>query len=191
MDATASVLFGKTRQAVLAELADSLEQGLYLRELQRRTGISTGALHHELGQLMKADLVERFEDGNRVNYRLNRSHPIHDELRRIVEKTCGLPARIREALAPQSQRIDWAAIFGSIAQGTSHAASDVDMLIVGEVTPAEIIECIQPLESDLGREIGFRLYTPEEFAERRESDGFLQKVLSRPLIELLGPMHDA
>ena len=191
MEVTASVLFGKTRQAVLAELADSSEHGVYLRELQRRTGISSGALHHELGQLMKADLVEKFEDGNRVNYRLNRLHPIHDELRGIVEKTCGLPARIRQALAPLSQRIDWAAIFGSIAQGTSHAGSDVDMLIVGEVTSAEIIECIQPLENDLGREIGFRLYAPEEFAERRESDAFLQKVLSRPLITLLGPTDDA
>lgn len=191
MDATASVLFGKTRQAVLAELVDPPEPGLYLRELQRRTGISSGALHHELGQLMKADLVEKFEDGNRVVYRLNRSHPIHDELCRIVEKTCGLPARIRQALSPLSQRIDWAAIFGSVAQGTSHAESDVDLLIVGEVTSAEIIECIQPLEKDLAREIGFRLYAPEEFAERRESDAFLQKVLSRPLIDLLGQMHDA
>jgi len=179
------------RQAVLSELADSPDPGLYLRELQRRTGISSGALHHELGQLMKADLVERFKDGNRVIYRLNRSHPIHDELCRIIEKTCGLPARIRQALEPLSQRIDWAAIFGSVAQGSSHAGSDVDVLIVGEITSAEIIECIQPLESALGREIGFRLYSPEEFAARKGSDAFLQKVLSRPLIELLGRKHDA
>jgi|SRR6056297_381058 len=191
MEVTASVLFGKTRQAVLSELADSPDPGLYLRELQRRTGISSGALHHELGQLMKADLVERFKDGNRVIYRLNRSHPIHDELCRIIEKTCGLPARIRQALEPLSQRIDWAAIFGSVAQGSSHAGSDVDVLIVGEITSAEIIECIQPLESALGREIGFRLYSPEEFAARKGSDAFLQKVLSRPLIELLGRKHDA
>lgn len=188
MEITASVLFGKTRQAVLSELAASPDPGLYLRELQRRTGISSGALHHELGQLMKAELVERANDGNRVIYRLNRSHPIHDELRRIIEKTCGLPARIRRALMPLSERIDRAAIFGSIAQGTSHAESDVDVLIVGKVTPAEIIECIQPLENELGREIGFRLYSPGEFAERREGDAFLQKVLRRPLIELLGRM---
>jgi len=191
MEVTASVLFGKTRQAVLSELADSPGRGLYLRELQRRTGISSGALHHELAQLMKADLVERFEDGNRVFYRLNQSHPIHAELRRIIEKTCGLPSRIRQALEPLAQRIDWAAIFGSVAQGSSHSGSDVDVLIVGQATSAEIIEQIQPLESALGREIGFRLYSPEEFTERTESDAFLQRVLNRPLIHLLGSIHDA
>lgn len=191
MDPTASVLFGKTRQAVLAALFERGVDGIYVRELQRQTGISTGALHHELQQLMQADLVEKSEDGNRVIYRLNESHPIHHELRRIVEKTCGLPAQLGEALQPLEARIRFAAIFGSIAQGTSHAGSDVDLLLVAELSQSQVIERIQPLEERLQIEIGFRLYTPREFTQRQTKDPFLIRVLTRPLIRIIGSLDDA
>lgn len=191
MDPTASVLFGKTRQAVLSTLFEQGDEGIYIRELERRTGISTGTLHHELRQLMQADLVEKTNDGNRVVYRINESHPIQDELRAIVLKTCGLPAQVREALAPLENRIHLAAIFGSMAKGTSHSASDIDLLVVGDLTPAEVIDQIQPLERKLDREIGFRLYRMNEFTNRRNSDPFLDKVLTGPLITLMGSPNDA
>ena len=93
MEATAAVLFGKTRQAVLALLFERPERAYYLRELARATGISPGALQHELGQLQKADLVTRSQDGNRVVYRANTAHPVFADLQSIVRKTCGLPAQ--------------------------------------------------------------------------------------------------
>ena len=97
MEATAAVLFGKTRQAVLALLFEQPERAYYLRELARATGISPGALQHELGQLQKADLVGRSQDGNRVAYRANTAHPVFADLQSIVRKTCGLPAQITPA----------------------------------------------------------------------------------------------
>lgn len=191
MDPAASVLFGKTRQAVLSSLFERGPQGIYVRELERQTGISTGALHHELQRLMQADLVEKTEDGQRVVYRINESHPIYTELRGIVEKTCGVPAQVREALTDLVAEIRFAAIFGSTARGASHSGSDVDLLLVGELSPSDVIERIQPLEERLQREIGFRLYTPQEFAQRRENDPFLTRVLSRPLIPIIGSLDDA
>ncbi|TVQ33962.1 MAG: nucleotidyltransferase domain-containing protein [Wenzhouxiangella sp.] len=191
MDPTASILFGKTRQAVLGALYQCGEPGIYIRELQRQSGISSGALHHELRQLMKADLVSRRVDGNRVLYSINREHPVAEPLREIVLKTCGLPAQIRLALAPIENRLKFAAIFGSIAAGSAHAASDIDLILVGDVSHAEVIDLIQPLEAELGREIGFRLYEPASFRARAETDAFLIKVLERPTIELIGKFHDA
>jgi predicted nucleotidyltransferase len=191
MDPAASVLFGKTRQAVLSALFERGADGIYVRELERQTGISTGALHHELRQLMQADLVEKTKDGNRVVYRINDSHPIYTELRGIIEKTCGVPAQVRAALGDLESDIDFAAIFGSTARGTSHAGSDIDLLLVGELTQSKLIDHIQPLEERLHREIGFRLYTREEFNKRRQSDPFLTRVLSRPLIPIIGAIDSA
>lgn len=191
MDPTASILFGKTRQAVLSALFERGAEGIYVRELERQTGISSGALHHELGQLMQADLVEKTNDGNRVVYRINESHPIHTELRGIVEKTCGIPAQVREALVDLEPNIQFAAIFGSTARGTGHSGSDVDLLLVGDLTQSMVIERIQPLEDRLQREIGFRLYTPQEFLERKSSDPFLTRVLARNLLPVIGSINDA
>lgn len=191
MDATASILFGKTRQAVLAALFECDDQGVYIRELQRQSGISAGSLHHELRQLMKADLVTKQLDGNRVRYSINRSHPIASPLQEIVMKTCGLPAQVRQTLIPLGQRLTFAAIFGSMAAGSAHADSDVDLVLVGDIAHSEIIEQIQPLEEQVGREISFRLYDAKSFQERAKTDPFLRKVLQRPLINLIGNIDDA
>lgn len=191
MDPAASILFGKTRQSVLAALFESGEQGVYIRELQRRSGISSGALHHELRRLMTADLVFRQTEGNRVRYCINRAHPVTAPLQEIVEKTCGLPAQIRRALTALGDRLDIAAIFGSMAAGSAHAGSDVDLILVGDASHGEIIQQIQPLEEQLGREISFRLYDAETFKQRADSDPFLKKVLQRPMIPLIGDIDDA
>lgn len=191
MEVTASVLFGKTRQAVLAALFEAGEAGIYLRQLERQSGISTGALHHELRQLLKADVVCNRKDGNRVLYQINQTHPVIEPLREIVEKTCGAPAQLRQALAPIKDQIHFAAIFGSVAKGTSHGASDIDLLLVADLTPTQVIDQIQPLETSLGREVGFRLYSPEEFKERVATDSFLKKVFNQPMIPLIGTIEDA
>ena len=189
-DATANVLFGKTRQAVLSALFEDPGRGFYLRELQRKSGLSTGALQHELGRLGSAELIVRERDGNRVNYRPNTAHPVFEDLRRLVLKTCGLPMTVRRALSGLAD-LDFAAIYGSFAKGASHARSDVDLLVVGQRTLGEVLEALAPVEEQTGREIGVRLYSRGEFAKKKRTDAFLRGVLSGPLIPILGAADDA
>lgn len=192
MDSTAAILFGKTRQAVLALLFDTPDQSYYLREMARRTGIAPGPLQHELGQLLKADLVIRAKDGNRVTYRANSAHPVFADLQGLVSKTCGLPAQLTTALAPHAPNITFAAIYGSLAKGTSHARSDVDLLVVGDIDLQTILAAMAPVESRIGREIGARVFSREEFRERRAShDHFIEGVLAGALTPLLGTPDDA
>jgi len=192
MEATAAVLFGKTRQAVLALLFEQPEQACYLREIARQTGISPGALQHELGQLQKADLVERIQDGNRVTYRANTAHPVFAELQSIVRKTCGLPAQIKAALQPLAGQIRFAALYGSLAKGVNHARSDVDLLIVGDLNLEQALAAIVPVEGRIGREISVRIYSAEDFRTRREQgEHFINNVMSGPLTPLIGSAGDA
>lgn len=192
MEAVASVLFGKTRQAALAILFDQPERAYYLRELARQASISPGALQHELGQLHKADLIERRQNGNRVTYQANTAHPIFSELQSIVRKTCGLPAQIKAGLDPYAGQIRFAALYGSIAKGVNHARSDVDLLIVGDISLEQALAAVVPVESRIGREIGVRLYNAEDFRKRRaQGDQFLHNVLDGPLTQLIGTPDDA
>jgi DNA-binding transcriptional ArsR family regulator len=192
MEATAAVLFGKTRQAVLALLFEQPEQACYLREIARQTGVSPGALQHELGQLQKADLVERIQDGNRVTYRANTAHPVFAELQSIVRKTCGLPAQIKAALQPLAEKIRFAALYGSLAKGVNHARSDVDLLIVGDLNLEQALAVIVPVEARIGRDISVRIYSAEDFRTRREQgEHFITNVMSSPLTPLIGNPGDA
>ena len=190
-DSAASVLFSKSRRAVLTALFENPGQKRYLRDLERETGLSTGALQNELRQLHRADLVVRSRDGNRVNYQANTRHPAFEDLRRLVLKTCGAPALLRHALQDAEPQIRFAAIYGSMAKGSSHAASDLDLLVVGTISLPALIQTISPVEQQIGREIGVRLYTPEEFRQRREAPGFLKRVLEGQLIPVIGAADDA
>jgi uncharacterized protein len=191
METVTSILFGKTRQAVLAALFGVEGERAHLREIARRTGIGPGPLQHELSRLVAADLVTRSEDGNRVVYQANTAHPVFAELRGLVLKTCGLPEQLRAALMPLAGGISRAIVFGSIAKGTSHGKSDVDLLVVGSIQLEGLLAALDPVERRLGREISVRLFTVAEFEKRRKTgDRFLRGVLAGPTIPVIGSTND-
>jgi predicted nucleotidyltransferase len=192
METAASILFGKTRQAVLAALFTFVGEQVYLRELSRRTGVGPGPLQQELSQLVAADLVRRAKDGNRVLYCANSDHPAFAELRGLVLKTCGLPGRLRDALLPLGEGVAMALVYGSIAKGTSHGKSDIDLLVVGTAKLETLLDVLEPVERQFGREISVRLFAPGEFKKRREAgDRFLSGVLAGATIQLIGEANDA
>ena len=192
MDSVASVLFGKTRQAVLGQLFSFPEERIYLRELARRTGISPGALQSELNQLVAADLVRRQQDGNRVLYAANTASPVFEELRGLVQKTTGLPEQIRAALSPLQADIKLAFIYGSMAKGNASAGSDVDLLVVGSLALQDLIAALQPVEQRIGREINTRLFDESEFTKRKhDGERFITGVLNGDVITLIGNLNDA
>lgn len=191
MEKVASTLFGKTRQAVLTVLFEQPQRAVYLRELARLTGISTGALQLELTRLVDADLVLRQRDGNRVGYRANTMSQVFGELRSIILKTCGIPVLIRRALEAYGG-VRKALIYGSLAKGTSQGASDVDLLVVGSISFEDLVKSLSEVEAAIGREINPRLFSESEFEEKAASgDRFLTTILRGPTLPVIGEFHDA
>lgn len=187
MEKVASTLFGKARQAVLATLCGQPERKFFMRELSRVTGIGTGPLQHELSQLVDADLVLREPDGNRTNYHANTHSPVFPELRGLIEKTCGVPVVIGNALAPLGDRISHAAIYGSIAKGSNQARSDVDLLVIGDLAFGDLVAATAVAESRIGREISPRLFSEAELRRRiDDGDRFVCDVLTGPLLIIKG-----
>lgn len=187
MDKVASTLFGKARQAVLTTLFEQPERSFFMRELSRLTGTGTGPLQYELAHLVEADLVLREPDGNRTNYRANTANPVFPELRALVEKTCGMPIVIARALDVLGTRATHAAIYGSIAKGSNHGRSDIDLIVVGEIEFNELVAALTLVESRLGREISPRLFRETELRSRLdEGDRFTCGVLAGPLMIVKG-----
>jgi uncharacterized protein len=191
-DAVANLLFGKTRRAVFSVLFETPERVCYLRELARMTGVSPGTLQQELKKLVEAELIVRTEDGNRVTYSANAAHPVFEELQGLIRKTCGIPAQLHSMLEPLAGRLHFAAIYGSVAKGTARADSDIDLIVAGDISLAEMLEHLQPLEQSLGREINARVYTRQEFQTRmNNADPFLTRVLNGPIIPLTDCRDDS
>lgn len=181
------LLFGDYRQRVLAVLLLQPDQSFHVRELARMTGSSAGTLTRELGKLADTGLVLRSAQGNQVRYRANRDCPLFDELAGLFRKTHGAQALLAEALAPLSAHIQLALIFGSVARGTEVAASDIDLLVIGDLKFEELVQALFPAQEILQREINPVLYSVTELRARLDrGDAFATRVLGDSRIFVIG-----
>ena len=132
----ARVLFGQTRRDVLALLLGRPDERFYLREILRAVGGGTGAVQRELKQLVEAGLVQREREGVQVYFSANREAAIFSELQAIIQKTAGVTEVLRASLAPvlRGGHVAVAFVYGSVARGGQTARSDVDLMVVGDVT---------------------------------------------------------
>ena len=147
------VLFGAYRRKILSLMLLHADESFYVREIGRLTGVPPGSLHRELKLLSDAGLLQRTAAGNQVRYQVDRTCPIHDELAGIFRKTAGLADVLRDALAPLAAKIQLAFIFGSVAQGKEGATSDVDVLVVGSVSFAAVVEAVGAASERLRRSV--------------------------------------
>ena len=187
----ADLLFSAYRRKVLALLLLRPDDALHVREIARLTGVPVGSLHRELRTLTAAGLLAREPVGNQVRYRANRACPIYPELAEIFCKTIGLADLVRDTLRPLGERVLVAFVFGSMADGSAQASSDVDLFVVGDATYADVVERLLPLRDRLGREINPVVMTRAELAAQRAGrERFIQHVLAAPKMFLKGTESD-
>ena len=175
------------RRKVLGLLLMRPEQQIHLRELARVIGAAPGTLKKELDALCEAGLLRAERVGNQVRFCANTAHPVFPELQALIRKTIGLADALRLSLAPLAGRIDAAFIFGSMASGTESAGSDIDLMVVGDAGFAEVVDATYEAQAALGREINPKVMSASEWqAKKAESNAFLQDVLNKPRIMLIG-----
>lgn len=184
----AGLLFGKSRGSILALLYGHADRSFYYRQIVRElSGLSAGTLQRELKMLSEVGLIERAVLGKQVFYRANRSHPVFPELRALVEKTVGAVPTLRSALAPLSDLVSVALVYGSMARGEEKAESDIDLLIVGSVTLEQVLEKVANVERSLRRAINPAVYSVAEFRTKLAGGNhFLNSVVRGNKLFLIG-----
>ena len=184
----ANALFTKTQQRVLAVLFGQSDRSFYANEIIGLAASGSGGVQRELGRLEAAALVTARRIGNQKHYQANRDAPIFAELRAIVLKTFGVADVLRLALQPLWPSVELAFVYGSLAKGSEHAGSDVDLMVVGSVASnAQLLEALLPAQVQLGRAINPTLYSPAEFTQRiRDGRSFIMRVLDQPKIFVKG-----
>jgi DNA-binding transcriptional ArsR family regulator len=129
-------LFPKTRADILTATLMHADKWWYLSDLAKHLQVSPSNLQRELISLVKASILIRKVEGNRVYYKADPNCPILLDLQNLLIKTSGLVDVIQSALSSFKSRIEFAFIFGSIASGDEISTSDVDLLVVGGSWPS-------------------------------------------------------
>lgn len=179
-------MFGRVRSSVLSLLFCHAEKSFYFREIERSVGMGRGAVQRELENLVNAGLVFRRKQGNQVHYQANPKSPIFAELKSLMVKTAGVADVLREALMPLG-RIRTAFIYGSFAKGAESADSDVDVLVIGDVSFSEVVDVLASAQEYVGREVNPSVYPVEEFATKVwDGSHFVTSLVGEPKIFLIG-----
>jgi len=163
------------------------DESFYLRQIVRMTGAGLGPVQRELKQLTDTGIIRRFVQGRQTYFQTNPDSPIFSELKSLITKTAGVAETLQSALAPVADRISIALVYGSIARGEENHRSDIDLLVVGDVSFSEVVKVLRSAQETLGREINPTVYPVEEFRSRIAEDHyFIRDILNGPKIFVIG-----
>ena len=96
-------------------------------------------MQRELQRLEASQLVTVTRVGKQKHYQANARSPVFQELRSLVLKTVGLADVLHAALAPKSNEIRAAFVYGSVAKG-----EDTDLVTACKAV-AQAVEKLKPL----------------------------------------------
>ena len=185
MDTLEKIFSSRARAAFLRILFGIDTPELYLREIQRRSGLAIETVRKEAINLEALELIVKRKDGNRSYFKANTKHPLYKEISQIVIKTSGLKEIIQQSL--DNKIISLAFIFGSIAQGNATAESDIDLFILGNVSLRKIVGYLKDASNALGREINPHVMSSDEFIKRTlAGDHFISQVLNSQKLMIIG-----
>lgn len=186
-----NVLFGRTRRAILGLLYGHPDEAYYLRQLVRLAGLGLGAAQREVKRLAEAGIIRRTVRGRQVYYQANPECPLFGELKSLVVKTAGAADLLRDGLASLAGRIRVAFIYGSVAGLKQKSGSDVDLMVIGDVSFGDVVAALGAAQELLHREINPTVYSPAEFKRKLKArQHFLSSVLKTEKVFVMGDQHE-
>jgi predicted nucleotidyltransferase len=180
----------RIRRDLLALFYTNPDRTYYLRELSRLLECSVGSLRRELLRFQEDGLFLTERRGNLVFYSLNIGHPLYGEMKGIVAKTVGVVGSLKQALK-SVLCVQVAFIYGSFASNRENPTSDIDVFIIGDASLMELSKVLRRVQKRLMREVNPTLYARDEYLKRKaEGGGFIEDILTKPKIMLIGTMDD-
>lgn len=180
----------KTKRNLLKLFLTNPERQYYIREIAKLTGEPLNAVRRELGYLEKAGFVKSHSQGNLKYFAVVKEFPFYPELKKIIFATVGFGDFLRDRLR-DSESIELAFIYGSVARDRETGRSDIDLFIVGEIEDEELHRLVSEVEREIGREINYTLMTKKEFADRlRKGEPFLKRIEREQKLMLKGNPDD-
>jgi predicted nucleotidyltransferase len=159
-------------------------------ELARSLNENYSAVWRELDRLEKAGILISTRSGRAKAYRVNPACPITPELTAIMMKTAGAGETLKLHLK-EVGGIQAAFIFGSFASGKADELSDIDLMIIGEMSLEVLAPVISEVEKQLNRPVNYVFYSDPEWQDQvTRNEPFALNIINSPKIWLIGESQD-
>ncbi|MCJ7655395.1 MAG: nucleotidyltransferase domain-containing protein, partial [Dehalococcoidia bacterium] len=157
-----TLLGSRLRAKVLGWLFSHPDERYFVRQLTALLKEDSTNISRELARLEKMGILVSTQVGRQKHYQANKKCAVFEELRGLAVKTTGLANVLREALAPIASQIALAFVYGSMANGEATAASDIDLLVVGDVDELALHRVLSQAENRLARPVNYTLMSQRE-----------------------------
>ena len=176
----------EARIAILRLFLFNSGKAFYQRQISILAHQPIRAVQREVNKLAEIGLINKFTEGNRTYYRVDKTCTIFEELKRIFLKTMGLAEVLKERLT-KSNDIKIAFIYGSYAKGKENLSSDIDLFIIGNISSKELSSILSKPKKELGREINFVIFPQREFIKKlKQKNHFLNTVMKEDKLFIIG-----
>jgi len=182
-----SLITSKTARKILSLLFSNPNEKFYIRQLERLTNEPVSAVRRELKKLEKSGLLLSKEEAKVKYFWVNKESPIYEELKNIILKTQAIGSTLRN-LVKKIPDIKIAFIYGSVAKGEENMASDIDLMIIGDIDSVKIHSEISKIEDKIKRTINYNLINKKEFKTKKTN--FIKRVLKEKKTFLIGDENE-
>ncbi len=175
----------KTRVEILKLFLFNAGSNFYQRQISSLTNLPIRGVQREVENLFKIGFLEKSVQGNRVYYRVNRNNPIFEDLKSLFFRSVGIAEALKENL--QDKKIEIAFIYGSYARGQESILSDIDLMVIGDISSKQLSGLLSKPKTELMREINYTVFSLNEFISKvLQKDHFINSVLKDKKIFIIG-----
>ena len=192
-------LFGsKTRFKLLKLFMSNPNRSFYVREITRKINEQINSVRRELSNLLSIGIIKSDSSSNRLYYEVNQNYEKYAALVSLFKKGSAPVKSSSKAKKKPSKAPTPAETSGGLSDDeralgdvelvvlsgifTRDRRAPVDLLIVGNVTPASQATYVTKLESAIDSEIKYVVLTRSEFNYRRQiKDRFVTLMLGAKL----------
>jgi predicted nucleotidyltransferase len=187
-ESTLTEVFGSLgRLRALKVLFGEPERGFGQRELAALAELDPGGVARLLKRWTAAGLVTRRQQDGLPRYYAS-TDPALAPLVTLMQQDSALVQTLREALLAV-KGVQVALVFGSVARGAAGAASDVDLLVLGDVSELKLNAVLKPVGRALGRPVRATAFSVDAFrAQWRAGESFAQSVMQASRVALIGDL---
>jgi uncharacterized protein len=126
--------------------------------------------------------------------RITRQTPLRPSLvhyGNFFGKTAGIVPALQAEFLQFGDAVTLAFVYGSIAREEEQAHSDVDLMLIGSLSTADLVPMLKRLEESFQREINVTRYSEKEFRQKiRNKDHFILSVLKEKVLMIKGTQDE-
>ncbi len=185
-------LFGsKTRVKLLKLFYENPNRSFYVREITRKIDEQINSVRRELANLLSIGIIKSDNTNNKLYYEVNQRYEHYVPLRTIFNdsKSGGedVASAVPSTLDWQSKLDELGNIKLAVLAGVfvPNSVSSVDLLLVGNPSPAKLKSFIKNLEKQEGRELNYSVLPYDEFYYRLSiRDKFITELIANKYVIL-------